>query len=59
MRGTHEFVGFIDDAVRHEEKIFYDLIEAKIIKKENPHIIALRFYMPVFYSLQKHDMYTI
>ena len=47
---------FIDGAVRHEEKIFTDLIEAKIIKKENPHIIALRFYTPIFYLLQKYDM---
>ena len=47
---------FIDGAVKHEEKIFSDLIEAKIIKKENPHIIALRFYTPIFYLLQKYDM---
>ncbi len=48
---------FIDGAVRHEEKIFSDLIEAKIIKKEDPHIIALRFYTPIFYLLQKYDMH--
>lgn len=46
---------FINGAVRHEEKIFSDLIQAKIIKKENPHIIALRFYTPIFYLLQKYD----
>ena len=48
---------FINGAVRHEEKIFSDLIQAKIIKKENPHIIALRFYTPIFYLLQKYDMH--
>lgn len=48
---------FIDGAVRYEEKIFSDLIEAKIIKNENPHIVALRFYTPIFYLLQKYDMY--
>lgn len=48
---------FIDGAVSHEEKIFSDLIEAKIIKKENPHVIALRFYAPIFYLLQKYDMH--
>ncbi len=48
---------FIDGAVRHEEKIFSDLIEAKVFKKENPHIVALRFYTPIFYLLQKYDMY--
>lgn len=46
---------FINGAVRHEEKIFSDLIQAKIIKKENPHIIALRFYTPIIYLLQKYD----
>lgn len=46
---------FINGAVRHEEKIFSDLIQAKNIKKENPHIIALRFYTPIFYLLQKYD----
>lgn len=48
---------FIDGAVRHEEKIFSDLIDAGIIKKEDPHIIALRFYTPIFYLLQKYDMH--
>ncbi len=48
---------FINGAIRHEEKIFCDLIQAKIIKKENPHIIALRFYTPIFYLLQKYDMH--
>lgn len=46
---------FIIGAVKHEEKIFSDLIEAKIIRKENPHIVALRFYTPIFYLLQKYD----
>lgn len=48
---------FINGAVRHEEKIFSDLIQSKIIKKENPHIIALRFYTPIFYLLLKYDMH--
>jgi hypothetical protein len=48
---------FMDGAVRHEEKIFSDLIDAKIIKKEDPHIIALRFYTPFFYLLQKYDIH--
>lgn len=47
---------FISGAVEHEEKIFSDLIDAKIIKKDNPHVIALRFYTPIFYLLQKYDM---
>lgn len=48
---------FIDGAVKHEEKIFSDLIEAQIIKQKDPHIIALRFYTPIFYLLQKYDMH--
>lgn len=48
---------FMDGAVKHEEKIFSDLINAKIIKNEDPHIIALRFYTPIFYLLQKYDMH--
>ena len=47
---------FINGAIDHEEKIFSDLIDAKIIKRDNPHIIALRFYTPIFYLLQKYDM---
>ena len=48
---------FINGVIEYEEKIFSDLIEAGIIRKENPHIIALRFYTPIFYLLQKYDMY--
>lgn len=48
---------FIDGAVKHQEKIFSDLISAKIIKNENPHVVALRFYTPIFYLLQKYDMH--
>ncbi len=48
---------FINGAVNYEEKIFSDLMDSGIIKKENPHIIALRFYTPIFYLLQKYDMY--
>ncbi len=47
---------FITGAIDHEEKIFSNLIDAKIIKHDNPHIIALRFYTPIFYLLQKYDM---
>lgn len=48
---------FIDGAVVHEEKLFSDLMDAKVIKRDNPHIIALRFYTPIFYLLQKYDMH--
>lgn len=48
---------FINGAIRHGETMFSDLMQAKIIKKENPYIIALRFYTPIFYLLQKYDMH--
>lgn len=49
---------FIKGVIEHEEKIFSDLIDAKVIKGDNPHIIALRFYTPIFYLLQKYDMHS-
>lgn len=48
---------FVNGAVEHEEGIFSELIHTDVIKKEDPHIIALRFYTPVFYLLQKYDMH--
>ena len=47
---------FIIRAIDHEKEIFSKLIDAKVIKGENPHIIALRFYTPIFYLRQKYDM---
>lgn len=47
---------FVNGAVEYEEAVFSELIAAGIIKKENPHIVALRFYTPIFYLLQKYDM---
>ena len=48
---------FVNGAVQHEEIIFSSLINAGIIKKEDPHIVALRFYTPIYYLLQKYDMH--
>lgn len=47
---------FINGVVEYEEKLFSELMDAGIIKKDNPHTIALRFYTPIFYLLQKYDM---
>lgn len=47
---------FIIRAIDHEKEIFSKLIDAKVIKGENPYIIALHFYTPIFYLLQKYDM---
>lgn len=47
---------FVNAAVDFEEQIFARLIEAGVIRKEDPHIIAIRFYSPIFFLLQKYDM---
>ena len=48
---------FVNGVVEYEEKIFAELINAGVIKKEEPHIIALRFYSPICFLLQKYDMW--
>ena len=48
---------FVNGAVAYEEKIFAELIADEVIKKEDPHIIAVRFYSPIYYLLQKYDMW--
>lgn len=39
---------FITGAIDYEKEIFSKLIDAKVIKGENPYIIALHFYTPIF-----------
>ncbi len=46
---------FIHGAVAHEEGIFKELIKKGVLKNEDPHILALRFYTPIYYLLQKYD----
>lgn len=48
---------FVNGAVEYEEKIFDELIDAGVIKKVDPHVIALRFYSPIYFLLQKYDMW--
>ena len=47
---------FIDGAFRHEEGIFQALMEEGVIRRQDPHLLALRFYTPIFYLLQKYDL---
>lgn len=47
---------FIDGAIRHEEGIFQALMEEGVIRRQDPHLLALRFYTPIFYLLQKYDL---
>jgi AcrR family transcriptional regulator len=46
---------FISGAVDYEERVFSSLMDANVIRKDDPHVIALRFYSPIFYLLQKYD----
>ena len=48
---------FVNGAVQHEENIFSSLITAGVIKKVDSHVVALRFYTPIYYLLQKYDMH--
>ena len=48
---------FINKALKYEERIFSTLIDKGIIKHNNPHILALEFYSPIFYLLQKYDLH--
>lgn len=47
---------FVDGAIEHEERVFAELMGAGLIERRDPHILALRFYTPIFYLLQKYDM---
>lgn len=48
---------FINKALEYEEKVFSTLIDKGIIKHNNPHTLALEFYSPIFYLLQKYDLH--
>lgn len=47
---------FIDGAIAHEEKIFAELTKAGVLVNTDPHILATRFYSPIYFLLQKYDM---
>lgn len=47
---------FINGAVEYEEQIFEGLIRQGIIRQEDTHVMAVRFYSPIFFLLQKYDM---
>lgn len=47
---------FITGVVDYETAVFAELIKAGVIRNEDPHLIALRFYTPVYFLLQKYDM---
>ena len=46
---------FINGAVEYETKVFAKLMDSRVIKKADPRLVALHFYTPIFYLLQKYD----
>lgn len=46
---------FIDGVIKSQEKVFSKLIKAGYFKKHNARLMALNFYGPVFFLLQKAD----
>lgn len=47
---------FIDGAINHEKQVFDGLIEKGVLTGPSGASLALRFYAPVFFLLQKYDM---
>jgi len=48
---------FLNEAVAYEEQIFAELIKSGVIRQEEPHLVAIRFYSPIYYLLQKYDVH--
>lgn len=46
---------FINDALKFQTEVFKNLIEKNIFKEVTPHILALKFYSPIFLLLSKYD----
>lgn len=47
---------FIDGSIEYETAVFAKLIEAQIFKPTDPGLLAMRFYTPIFFLLQKYDL---
>lgn len=47
---------FIDGAIDSMEEVFTGLLKAGVFKGASAHCLALQFYAPIFYLLQKYDM---
>lgn len=48
---------FVYGAVAYEARIFADLIAKEKFKDIDPEILAINFYSPIFFLLNKYDMY--
>ena len=46
---------FIDDVLENQKNLFIYLINKNILVNEDPYILALKFYSPVFLLLYKYD----
>lgn len=48
---------FLDEPIEFEEELFKMLIDAKVLKDNNPRVLAYRYYTPIFFLLTKYDMH--
>ncbi|UUX34789.1 TetR/AcrR family transcriptional regulator [Fundicoccus culcitae] len=49
---------FIDGAIDYEEKVFAELVEQGAFKKTEPHLLAIKFYAPIYFLIQKYEQRT-
>lgn len=47
----------INNAIKIEEGLFASLIEAGILREANPHTMALQFYPPILFLVEKYDLH--
>ena len=45
---------FMEDSIAYQTALFAELIEQKIIKEEDPELLAMSFYGPFFFLLSKY-----
>lgn len=46
---------YITGVIKKQSKVFELLVEAGLFRKEDPEIIALQFYAPIFLMFQRYD----
>lgn len=46
---------FMDAAINYQTAVFREMIRAGILKGENPETMAIQFYAPIFFLLNKYD----
>ncbi|HFU4227942.1 TPA: hypothetical protein ACGO84_000001, partial [Streptococcus suis] len=47
---------YIESVITQEEEIFKMMITNNVIPKNDSHVLAVKFYSPLFFLLQKYDL---